>query len=691
MMPMRHASGISASLVSVIAAIRNLGARLRLGPKIYAGFGVVLALLVTIWGAMFWGLRSSDSSFTDYSNIASSSQLASRFTGSVLHLRLAMQNFLATRSADDLKRLEEDQAALGRAFVDLKAAVRDSSQAAQLELAEKTIAALTGSVAQTVGLQQTRDKLVYRDLGKIGVSIRQKLSDIAQLAIVESDGDGAALVYAAQETLLVVRLSIGTYLDTRNSQLVKDIQTDIGEALDQLQSAQASLKSSAHGDLTGRVAGEVPELRAKFDELVATVVKLAEALDAFTDQARQLNAAADAIEAAANADAAALKAATAGIIDSAQRLGGFGGVLAVLIGAALAFLIARGITRPILGMVTTMDRLAAGDMAVDVAGQGRADEIGRMAAAVQIFKDNMSETERLRAAQSDLQKRAEAEKKAAMEGLAADFESAVGGIVKTVANAASEMQSAARTMQTAAEQTSERSTAVAAAADQASSNVQTVATAGEQLSSSSAEIGRQVSSSTRIANQAVDDAQQTNAKIQGLAEAAQKIGEVVKLINDIASQTNLLALNATIEAARAGDAGKGFAVVASEVKSLATQTAKATEEIAAQIGGIQGATKASVDAIQAIGRTIKEVNEIATTIASAVEQQSAATQEIARNVQQAAKGTHDVSSNIGGVTQAAGETGTAAAQVLGASEGLAKQAELLRQQVDTFLSRIRAA
>jgi len=676
---------------AVIGAVRNIASRLRLGPRIYAGFGIVLALLVTIWGAMFWGLKGSDDSFSNYSSIASSAQLAGRFTSSVLHVRLSMQAFLATRSAEDLKRLQEDQDALRSAFTALKAAATGSEQAAQLDAADKTIAALMNSVAQTVTLQQTRDKLVYQDLTKAGVSIRQKLSDIAQLAIVESDGDGAALVYAAQETLLVIRLSIGTYLDTRDGELVKSIQTDLGEALDQLKSAQATLKSEAHGELTGRVAAEVPELRAKFDELVATVGRLGTALEEFTKQARELSAAADAIEVAADKDAASLKDATAAIIASAQQLGGFGGILAILVGSALAFLIARSITRPILGMIETMKRLAAGDTRVDVPGRGRADEIGQMAESVQVFKDNMGETEKLRAEQAEMEKRAAAEKKTVLETLASDFESAVGGIVQTVATAAADMQTAAQAMRVTAEQTSKRSTAVAAAADQASSNVQTVATAGEELSSSIAEIGRQVSSSTKIAGKAVDDAEQTNAKIQGLVAAAEKVGEVVKLINDIAAQTNLLALNATIEAARAGDAGKGFAVVASEVKSLANQTAKATEEIAAQIGGIQTATKDSVEAIRSIGKTIKEINEIATTIASAVEQQGAATQEIARNVQQAAHGTQDVSSNIGGVTEAAGETGSAASQVLGASEGLAKQADLLRQQVDTFLSRIRAA
>ncbi len=362
-----------------------------------------------------------------------------------------------------------------------------------------------------------------------------------------------------------------------------------------------------------------------------------------------------------------------------------------VVGVLISLLLARSITGPLARLTQVMTELAKGDRSVAVRDVDRSDEIGGMAKSVQIFKDNAIAMERMQAEQEEMKKRAQEERRAAMLKLADDFEAAAGTVVKSVSVAATEMQAAAQGMTSTAEETARQATAVAAASEQASSNVQTVATAGEELSSSVAEIGRQVTQSTRIAGKAVDEAQQTDAKIQGLAEAAQKIGEVVQLITDIAAQTNLLALNATIEAARAGEAGKGFAVVASEVKGLANQTAKATGEISAQIAGIQDATRDSVAAIQLIGKTIGEVNEIATTIASAVEEQGAATQEISRNVQQAAKGTQEVSANITNVTQAAGETGTAATQVLRAAGDLSKHAETLRQQVDGFLSKVRAA
>lgn len=275
--------------------------------------------------------------------------------------------------------------------------------------------------------------------------------------------------------------------------------------------------------------------------------------------------------------------------------------------------------------------------------------------------------------------------------IARNFETTIGGLVKSLASTAAEMRSTSHGMSTTAKDTTTQATRVLAAVEQASGNVQIVAAATEELSSSVSEIGRQVTQSTRIASQAVEEANRTNMTVQGLSAAAQKIGDVVKLISDIASQTNLLALNATIEAARAGEAGRGFAVVANEVKSLASQTGKATEDISAQVAAMQAATGEVVDAIKNIGGTIGTMDEIATTIASAVEQQGSATQEIARNVQATASGTSEMSVSIHGVTRAAGEAGTAAGQVLALAEDLGAQADTLRANVDNFLVKIRAA
>ncbi|AWJ89392.1 chemotaxis protein [Azospirillum baldaniorum] len=367
---------------------------------------------------------------------------------------------------------------------------------------------------------------------------------------------------------------------------------------------------------------------------------------------------------------------------------GIGGGLGAL---ALSVLVARiGISRPIAGITDVMARLATGDTSVTVPGLSRGDEIGGMAKAVAVFKDNAVDRERMRVAE-EAERRAKERRTHAVEELVQSFDRNVSGILRTVASAATELEATAQSMLTTADQTKGQAASTAAAAEQASVNVQTVAAATNELSASINEISGQVTRSTNIASHAVGEAQQTNERVQGLVAQAQRIGDVVKLITDIASQTNLLALNATIEAARAGEAGKGFAVVASEVKNLANQTAKATEEIASQIASMQEATGGAAAAINGIGDTIGTISEIATIIASAVEEQGSATGEIARNVQQAAQGTHLVTTNITEVSDGATQTGSAATQVLGAAGELSRQSEVLRTEVERFLAGIRAA
>jgi methyl-accepting chemotaxis protein len=364
-------------------------------------------------------------------------------------------------------------------------------------------------------------------------------------------------------------------------------------------------------------------------------------------------------------------------------------LLLVLIASALISIF--GVARPIRRIGEVLLALAQGNKAIEIPYTGRADEVGESARAAATFKTSLLRIEQMEAEQKDADARAAAERKQQMQRLADEFQAAVGNIVGAVSASAEKLQAAAATLTRTAETTQELSTGVASASEQASANVQSVATATEELTSSVDEIGRQVGDSSKIAAEAVKQAETTDGRIGELSRSAGRIGDVVKLITAIAEQTNLLALNATIEAARAGDSGRGFAVVASEVKALAAQTAKATEEIGAQIASMQTATQDSVAAIKEIGETIGRMAHISTTVAAAVEEQGAATQEIARSVHQAAQGTAQVASNITNVNRGAEETGSASADVLAAARALAGESGHLKAEVDKFLATVRAA
>jgi methyl-accepting chemotaxis protein len=451
---------------------------------------------------------------------------------------------------------------------------------------------------------------------------------------------------------------------------------------------------AAYGRFSTAYARYLKEQQPVLDAMAGD--RQAEALAVLTKpELAQLNKeAADALQQGVGLNKQAAEAAVSASIasaDAATRTAYIAMAVALLASLGAALFSLFGIARPIERMTSAMGVLASGDATIAVPSVGRQDEIGAMASAVQVFKDNLIRTRQLEEETALARASAEEQRKAGMRQMADGFEAAVGGIVGMVSASATELQATAQQMTATATETASQSTSVAAAAEQAASNVNTVAAAAEELGSSVQEIGRQVAGSAQLARTAVEEASQTAALVQELNGAVSRIGDVVTLISTIAGQTNLLALNATIEAARAGAAGKGFAVVASEVKALAEQTARATNEISGQIGRIQGSTGQAVTAIGSITARIQEISGVATSIAAAVEEQGAATQEIVRNVAQAASGTGEVTSNIAGVAGAAEETGAAASQVLGAASELSRQSEQLAAEMGRFLATVRAA
>jgi methyl-accepting chemotaxis protein len=664
--------------------------RLRIKPRVHASFSVLVLLGVGVAAFGVWKLAEVGGQVDTLVGVSGD---AGRSLEISEHLEIMHRVALRVRGEADAAAVNEFNEAEGEAIELLKAAAEhagDESHRRTYAAIGEGIDAFGKNFDQLAALAKTiQDNRAA--LFKVGDQLTVDTRKFVDAVRKSDDADVPPLSRDFDAALLLIQVANWRFLATADPQGVEIFKTSVEKAEKvgaDLESAMTDIMEraqltpvrsglSAYKDAFAKLANTMLESKHLFETVMGP--QIADVM-AVTKQAK----------AALQADLGTTKANTDTLISSTTITQEVLVVVLLALSVVLALLVGRSIAGPVVAMTMAMRKLAEGDKSVEIPARDARDEVGEMAQAVDVFKENMIKADALAAEQRAEQQRKE-QRQVAIEALIGSFDRSVRDLLDLLGSASTQLQATAQGMSATADETSRQSTAVAAASAEASANVQTIAAATEELSASVAEIAAQVGKSSTIAAKAVDDAERSNRTIEELSKAAHRIGDVVKLITDIASQTNLLALNATIEAARAGDAGKGFAVVASEVKSLANQTSQATGDIAAQIDAIQAATEQAVAAIQSVTGTIAQMNEISTAIAAAMEQQGATTSEITRNAHEAARGTNEVSSSIGNVTRAAGETGAASAQVLTSADELGKQAETLRATVGSFLGEIRAA
>jgi methyl-accepting chemotaxis protein len=663
---------------------------LRFRGKIVLGFAVVLAISTASLGIAWLGFQRVSEGVMSYRNSVAEADLARNIDRELISYQALARYYVVTGKEDDAKAARFAETSLRDAIIQSMKGSTNPARIEQIVKLEREFRTFTKIFAEILKVKRDSAQLAQNQLTRGGTMLRYKFDDLASNA---AEAELPAVELGAKQVtsqyLSVVSLA--------NTFVINSDQTVAASALARLKFVENSLHAISSTDETivaaiKEISGLLEEYRETLSKLIANSKEIEELAAEMADSAAAITLGSNAMKADLLSDQQRLENESDATVHEIERLVALLAAGGFILGGLLALMLGKGISRPMTAMCKAMRELAGGNFDVVLPGLGRKDELGEMAGAVEEFKlQAIAKAGRDAAAQEAHNRAASETRRAELIRFADNFEAAVGAIVSNVSASAVQLESAAGTLTRTAEITEDLSGQVAGASEEASTNMQSVAAATEQLSQSVDEIGRRVRESNRIAEGAVLQAEQTDARIGKLTRAAQQIGDVVKLITAIAEQTNLLALNATIEAARAGEAGRGFAVVAAEVKSLANQTAKATDEISSHIAGMQDATQESVTAIKEIGQTIGQISKIASSIASAVAQQSSATQEIARSVQSVALGTQEVAGNITQVNRGATETGSASEEVLNSARTLSSESAQLRQELDRFMTTIRAA
>ena len=665
---------------------------IKLATKIYVGVGVIFALLLLIGGVSLTGLTFIDGHFASFRKTSNDTTVSARLQTEILNARVAVEEFARTSSPAAVDRVQAHLSNAKAAAAKARAEATDADALAQVEGIEADLTEYQTVFDRVTELQSSRDALVSTVLDVKGPAAAENLATLMQGAYEDYDVTTAYTAGLAQSHLLTARVNARKFMTSADA----DARSMTIAELDLLAPIEEELASAVDSDerremVTAAFAGALA-YRTSFEE-VATLIDDRNTLIAteLASLGQRIADAAEMIRETAMTTQETVGPQAAAEIDLTIAVAAAMMAASLLVAGTVAVLLPRAITVPIRTLTDTMERLAKNDLDLTVVGTRRRDEIGAMARAVDVFKTNALKVLDLEAEQAAARSRTEREKRTAMETMADGFEESVGGIVASLSSLVADMRSAAEEMADLSGRAAQATATVAGVSDQSSANVQAVSVASEELVASISEISAQTSRAAEMARTAASETERGAERMDTLADAAQRVGDVITLIQDIAAQTNLLALNATIEAARAGEAGKGFAVVASEVKSLAGQTAKATDDIRLQIESIQTASTEAVDAIRAVERSVETLDEMNTGVASAIEEQSATTEEIARNTQEAAGGSAQVSSGITEVADATERTGAGARSVLEKCQALSEAAGSLDDQVRQFVERVRSA